>query len=56
MNEERGTGTIMSSQEENMKRKEIYLLEIRNTLVYLCNIYPWREAINCGHDQWWEVI
>ena len=28
MSEERGTGTKMSSQEENMKNKEIYFLEI----------------------------
>ena len=36
MSEERGTGTKMSSQEENMKNKEIYLLEIAILQYFHC--------------------
>ena len=40
MSEERGTGTKMSSQEENMKKKNIYLLEIRNTFSVFLQYLP----------------
>ena len=36
MSEERGTGTKMSSQEENMKNKETYLLEIAILQYFHC--------------------